>query len=424
MTSHLTRGNLLFHQSRHQQAVEEFRQHLLQDPDDPEGHAHLALCLAELRQFDQATEHAQKSIGLAPDMGFSHFVMAHVLIKRNRFDEAKAAIDRAISLDPHVPTYFFLRGLIHGDEHQWEQVLADADAGLAIDPDDPECLNLRAQSLMKLGRREEAGASLQTALQQDPDNAFTHTTQGWTLLEQTKPDQALIHFREALRLDPDFDWARSGIVEAMKARYFVYRIFLGYIFWMMRLSPRTRWGIIIGGYFGYRVIGNLARANPSLSVFLLPLMIAYIGFALLTWLAAPLFNLLLRLNRFGRHALSSDQTHGANLFGLLLASALALAGLSFALQDVRLLIAALYTGLLMLPGSSIFFCDRGWPRWTMTGVTLALAAVGVAHLMSLNAVDGRLISSPASAGLGNLFVFGILGSQFLANAVIGAKVKH
>jgi tetratricopeptide (TPR) repeat protein len=423
MTAHLTRGTLLLQQSRHQQAADEFRQHLLDEPNDPVGHANLALSLAELKQFAPATEHARQAIGLAPDVGYCHFVLARVMIKRNRLQEAKAAIDEAIALEPHVPMYFFLRGLIHGDQHRWEDALADADAGLEIDPEDPECLNLRAQSLMKLGRRLEAGESLEEALHQDPDNPFTHTTRGWSLLEQRHTQEALSHFREALRLDPDFEWAQAGIVEALKARHFVYRIFLSYIFWMSRLSPQARWGVVIGGYLGYRFLSSFAAANPAVGIWVLPLLIVYIAFVLLTWLAGPLFNLLLRTNRYGRLALSADQRWGANLFGLMLLAALSLLGIALWAGSTRLLIAALYTGLLMLPASSIFVCSAGWPRWTMAGVTLLLALVGVAELTSLAVVEGRLIQTPASRSLGNLFVYGVLGSQLLANGVVGARVK-
>lgn len=424
MTAHFTRGNLLLHQSRHEQAADEFRQHLLENPNDPLGHAHLALCLAEMKDFKAATEHARQAVALAPDVGFSHFVVANVMVKRNRLKEAKTAIDEAIQLEPHVPMFFFLRGLISGEEHQWESALADADAGLEIDPEDAECLNLRAQSLMKLGRRLEAGESLETALREDPDNALTHATRGWSLLEQGQQDEAMTHFREALRLDPEFEWARAGIVEGMKAKHFIYRIFLGYIFWMMRLSPRARWGIVIGGYIGYRLMASVAESNPALGVWLLPLMIAYVGFALMTWLAGPLFNLLLRMSRFGRLALSRDQTWAANLFGSLLLVAIALLAAGVWSGNQRMVIAALYTALLMLPASSIFVCPAGWPRWTMAGVTLLLAAVGAAELASVVMANGRMMQTRASQGLGQLFLYGILGSQLLANALVGIRIKH
>ena len=114
---------------------------------------------------------------------------------------------------------------------------------------------------------------------------------------------ALEHFREALRLDPELDWARAGIVEAMKARHFIYRIFLKYLNWMSRLTSQVQWVILVGAYVAYRYGSHLASENPSAYSWLWPVLILYIAFALLTWFAAPLFNLLLRVNRFGRLAL-------------------------------------------------------------------------------------------------------------------------
>ncbi|MBX3439987.1 MAG: tetratricopeptide repeat protein, partial [Planctomycetaceae bacterium] len=140
MTAHLARGHLLLQQSRPQQAIEEYQQHLLEEPNDPLAHAHLALCLSELKQYNAASEHASQAIGLAPDEGFPHFVAAHIFASRNRLDQAQQAIDRAITCDPHIPSYFYLRGVIAGEQHRWEDALKNADAGLAIDPEETDCL--------------------------------------------------------------------------------------------------------------------------------------------------------------------------------------------------------------------------------------------------------------------------------------------
>ncbi len=424
MTAHLARGHLLLQQSRPRQAIDEYRQHLVEDPNDPQAHAHLALCLGELEQYGEATEHAQQAIGLAPDAGFPHFVAAHIFAQRNRLDEAKKAIDQAIELEPYFPSFFYLRGVIAAEQHRWEDALADADAGLKIDPEDTDCLNLRTKSLMKLGRRQEAGESIEAALRHDPHNAHTHATQGWTLLEQRQPKQAMEHFREALRLEPDFEWARAGIVEAMKARHFLYRIFLGYIFWMSRMSPRARWGIVIGGYVGFRLLSNVSVTHPAWSAWLLPLMIAYIAFALLTWLAGPLFNLLLRVSRFGRLALSADQTRAANLFGALLVTSLGLLAAAFYIGNSLLLIAALYTGLLMLPATAIFTCPSGWPRWTMIGGTVALAIAGAVSLSQARIIEEAIVTTDMGQSADNLFLYGIIGSQFLANYLAGVRVQR
>jgi hypothetical protein len=100
----------------------------------------------------------------------------------------------------------------------------------------------------------------------------------------------------------------------------------------------------------------------------------------MTWVSEPLFNLLLRLSPYGRHALSADQRRGANLVGLLALPALLCLGSSLASRgDSAISIVGLaYFGLLLLPASAIFKCVSGWPRWSMAAYT-----VGISCLMPL-----------------------------------------
>ena len=66
---------------------------------------------------------------------------------------------------------------------------------------------------------------------------------------------------------------------------------------MAKLSSRAQWMILLGGYFGYNFLANAAQQNPGIAPFVLPFLILYIAFAVMTWIASPLFNLLLRLDR-------------------------------------------------------------------------------------------------------------------------------
>ena len=122
-------------------------------------------------------------------------------------------------------------------------------------------------ALVRLGRKSEAVDTVNYALERDPESGFSHANQGWNCLHQNNPKQALDHFREALRLDPELEYAREGMVEALKARNPVYRAMLSYFLWMGRLSDRYQWGIVIGIYFGSRVLLNFARTYPDYKVF-------------------------------------------------------------------------------------------------------------------------------------------------------------
>ncbi len=400
MNPNLQRALLLYQQSRFELAETELRQAIAAEPNDAYAHSLLALCLARREQFQAATDEARQAIGLQPDSSYAHYAHAVILYDRHRPAEALAAIQEAIRLDTTDADYFSLLAAIHFGESRWQEALSAAEQGLQCDPEHVGCANLRAMAMVKLGRRAEAGAMIATALAKNPDSAVTHANQGWTLLHQGEVKKALEHFREALRLDPENEWARHGIIEALKARHFIYAVMLKYFLWMSRFRRQAQWGIIVGAYVGYRLLGILASSQPALAPWILPLQIAYIVFALMTWMASPFFDLVLRLNRFGRLVLTREQTSGSNWFGLCLACALASFGL-WLWKGGGWLLGAIMFGLLLVPVSSIYRCTPGMPRRVMAGLSLALAGMGLAGL-------GIVLTTPANnkdaAALGVLLV--------------------
>jgi tetratricopeptide (TPR) repeat protein len=427
MNPNFQRALLLYDQSRYEQAEGELRQALAADPHHAHGHALLALCLSHREQFKDATEEAQQAIHLAPDFPFAHYALAKVLHERNRDDEALPAINEALRLDASEPGYFALLSAIHLNERKWPAALEAAEQGLRLDSENTSCTNLRAIALVKLGRKAEAGLTIDAALARNPDNAVTHANQGWTLLEKGDSKKALEHFREALRLDADNAWARQGIIEALKARNIIYAVMLKYFFFMGKLSKRAQWGVVLGGYFGSRALSAIAKANPNLSPWILPIIILYVVFVLMTWIADPFFNLMLRLSRFGRLALPREKIIASNWLGLcLLLALLALAGCCFFGFNSPWLVAAAIFGALLLPVAGTFKCPAGWPRNAMAIYTGLLACAGVIAL-SLLAFSDQRINSPQDDPLWlmiGLVLIGSLGSSWIVNILIVRRYRR
>jgi tetratricopeptide (TPR) repeat protein len=422
MNVNLERARLLLQQSRHDLAETELRQALAFEPHDANAHALLALCLAHRENFQEATDEARQAIHLAPDSPFVHYALARVLYDRNRFPEALDAINEAIRLDPEDADYFALLANIHLQERRWQDALTAAEQGLQFNPEHVGCTNLCAMAMVKLGRKAEAGATIDAALSKNPDNSLTHANRGWALLEQGEPKKAAEHFREALRLNPENEWARRGIIEALKARNIVYGVMLKYFLWMGKFSRRGQWGIVLTGYFGYRILGVVANDNPGLAPWILPLQILYIAFALMTWLAYPFFNLLLRLNKFGRLVLSREQTVATNWFGICLL--LALVGLTMCVFKgfvAPWIMIAFVFGLLLLPVSAIFKCPAGSPRYIMAALTVLLALLGVGGIIARFASGGP---SDGETSLLGLFVLGTIASTWVANILAMKRPKR
>ena len=424
MTPSLQRALLLLEQGRHELAENELRVTLAVDPENATAHSMLAICQAHRQAYDEARRAAQQGVHLAPDDAHAHYALAFVLFhkaqheeaqvalfgKKDRYQEASLAIAEAIRLEPDDADYFSLQAAILLAEKNWPAALAAADKGLQNDPEHVNCVNVRAMALVQLGRRDEAGATIGEALRQEPDNALTHANKGWALLHQGQPREALEHFREALRLDPELEWAQHGIVEALKARNFLYRWMLAYFLFMSRLGAGKQWGIIIGGYFLMQYLGRLQISNPALALIVLSLKILLILFVVLTWTASHLFNLALRLDKFGRYVLSRDQILGANAVGLCLLTALVLGVAAFWFGSATLVTGAIGCLGLMIPVGGTFH-RQGRARLYLGVYTGLLAAAGAAGLLL------SLAGSPMASGVGGMFAVGIFAFAWIANVM-------
>ena len=397
MSTHIERARLLIQQSRYELATKELQKALAADPDDPIAHALMAVCLAEQKKFDQAYGEARQAATLAPELPYAQYVLAYVRYRQDLLPEAEQAINNAIQLDPWDADHFALLAQIKFQQRKWQDALEAAERGLEIEAEHLACANLRAMALNRLGRQAEAGRALEDALAQDPENALTHANQGWTALQRGEAHKALEHFRESLRLDPTNDWARSGMIEALKARYFVYRLMLKYHFFMSRLSGRAQWFVLIGLYF-------VAKIVPFL-------FIPYLIFVFLSWTSDPLSNLMLRLNRYGRLLLTKEEIMASNLVGGLLLTAVASVIIAALTWKPPAIIAAVGCMMMTIPVAGSFNIEKPKPRRAMfiyTGVMGVLLVVG--FLLSL-------IGSDLYLGLIPFFVLGFMLFSWIANGI-------
>ena len=231
------------------------------------------------------------------------------------------------------------------------------------------------------------------ALAFDPDNAYAHANRGWLLLRESKVEEALESFRAALRLDPTMEWARTGIIEAMKARNGPYRLILRYQLWTGSLGTRALWGFVIGFFFVSRISRAMMRENPSLWPVFGPLVALYVLVAFGSWIAHPLSNLLLRLNPIGKLALNRAETATSNVVGACLASA-AVAGLLFAATSATpWLILAIVSAMLLIPvgGAGRAHGTRAWRPLSIAVLILGACGAGAVMLAFAGASAGSTL---------------------------------
>src|SRR5688572_10135694 len=410
MSAHLERAQLLLAQSRPADAEREAMLALSGQPDDPQALALLALSRIEQDKRDTALEAAREAVGLAPDVPYLHYVHALVLHRMDREEEALRAIQEALRLDPHDADNFSLLASIELGRRRWPAALEAAEQALALNPEHVGATNLRAMALVRLGRKAEAMTTVDYALHRAPEDAFSHANQGWNCLHQNDPLKAQDHFHEALRLDPNLEYARDGMLEALKARNPVYRVMLAYFLWLGRQSSRFQWIFIIGIFFGGRTARALSQSQPALNWIWWPLLGLFYGFVFLSWTAHPMFNLLLRFDRFGRHVLSADQRTAANWFGATFLVALGSLAYWLATDSPAALFGTVVFAILSVCLAATFN-RTGRDRKILGSCTAALAVVatGAAFFTLSNNAAGHVFTFS--------FALGFIGFQLVANAL-------
>jgi tetratricopeptide (TPR) repeat protein len=268
-----------------------------------------------------------------------------------------------------VDTLGLLAKAEFGLDH-WRAALDAANKGLAIDATDDTCLHWRSLALARLGRRQEAEETLSALTAADPNDPYTHETHGWFALERGDASAARRHFLESLRLAPHNEGARAGLASALKARHRLFGLVLQFLLQLHRFRSWVIWLFLLEVFLGLRMANEFTLAHPDWSVPLLLIEAVFFSVLALVCVAQPLFELVLRLDREGRRALTPELERASNWSALCLVAALAL-GAVWAWQG-DLLFAMLAWAAMCLPQAVRQTCtaSEGWVKNWMKLVTL------------------------------------------------------
>ncbi|MBK0402612.1 tetratricopeptide repeat protein [Adhaeribacter sp. BT258] len=391
------RALLLIQQRKFNLAEAELRNALSQDLDNAQNHAFLALCLMNQQKTREALQEVDLAIALEPDFAFPHYIQSLIFYNEDKLDACETAIKEAIRLDSYDATFYDILGSVFFKQKNFREAMRIAEEGLTIDPENVDCLNLKARALNLLGDKKLAADSYKNAFYHEPENDLTHANQGWSYIETGEYKKALEHFQEALRLNPNSDFAREGLVEALKAKYWIYRAVLNLNYKMLSLGSGARWGMMIGVILFVRVM-------PILIPF-------YLVLIFFTWFSDLIFNTLLRFNTYGRQALSAEQIKGSNIFlAFLTGGATALTAGNFLAIESFEVLGIVLIGLLF-PVAGTLSMENKTARKKSFYATLVLAAAGIAFL-------GTVVFSPEDGpAVMKLFYGGIIGYTWLRQSL-------
>ena len=405
-----SRIEILIQQKKFAEAERNLSELLREDPNN----IHFLSLLSEVNlqqdKFDKANNIIDNAIGLSPDTPHLFYIKSRIAIQQDKLNEAEKFLNQAIELDPYDADYFALLATVRLGRKQFNEALETANRALEIDAENLLALNTRSTALNKLNRSDESFQTIEGALREDPNNAYTHANYGWGLLEKGDHKKALVHFKEALTNDPNFSYAQSGMLEALKATNPVYRVFLKYSFWMGNLTAKYQWAVIIGFYLGFRALRSIASNNESLKPYLTPLIIFLALIAFSTWVIAPISNLFLRFNKYGRLLLDRKEKLSSSFVAISLGLFIVGLVLYFALSDQKMLTIAVFGFAMMLPLGTMFSPSKN--KYGLLIYTIVLAIVGTTAI-GLTFSTGEMFNSMTI-----VFLIGFVAFQWVANYLL------
>ena len=192
-------------------ALDEYRQAVAADPENPEARQSLASALAQLGETEAAIAEYRAALALTGDNALVLANLGGLLIGTAAREEGVRHLERALELDPSLAKARLARGQVHLwegrfelAEEQYRQVL-ERDASSA-----PARLGL-ARSLAARGRTSAATTELEAALERDPppgEAATIHQELAALAAAGGDRQEALARLDRALELDPQSEDAR------------------------------------------------------------------------------------------------------------------------------------------------------------------------------------------------------------------------
>ncbi|OHX66669.1 tetratricopeptide repeat protein [Flammeovirga pacifica] len=401
------RAKTLFDHGKYTEAEKELQIQLGQQPNDLYLIFLYAETLIHLDKFENAEQILHHGLSIASDEDVLLFSLSKCHLIQGKTKEALKEIKSAIEYNPVDADYFAVLAKIHLVDKDYQESYDNAHKALSLDAENALALNVKSTASIKLGLKEEMTQTIADNLHQNPNDSYTHVVTAMNLLEAKEYKKALHHAEEAMMLEPDNTLAHAVVLEALRCKYAVYKLFFSFQTWMSNLKGAQQWMFIIGFYMGAKFLGRFNDTHPEYSTFLTPVIYLLALFAFSTWIIGPLINVLLLVNRYGKFLLSDEEKKTAKVSLFLISTGLISLGISLFVDAQIWLSIGIFSLVMMIPTSTFYSVIKG--KWYMY--------LGLAVIIGLGGMS-LLVAAVANVGFSKYtvyLIYSIVGFQFLSN---------
>lgn len=397
----------LLRQGKPEEAINRLQAHLAQYPEDSQAKFLLAWAYYMSNELPEARNMAEALFAEDPEQSQLVNLIAEIDLAEDKYDDAAKKAQFLVEKDPNQAQPYILLARIKFLQRYYDAALQHIERALELDAENKEALNLRVRISDTIGNYDKARDSIQELLYLDPENPTTLANLGLQQLNDGNVTEALETFSQALSIQPTNMLARHGMMEGLRSRFWIYRLFYHYQRFISRLSAKNSWIFIIGTYLAARAIGGMAEVSEGNLQLILNIVVIIIALTFfLSWVINPLLNLVLSQNKYGKLLLDDREKKMANLTGVSLLLAI-LSFIGFALTGFyRLLVSGFLFLGLMIPAGTHLNPSKEEKQKKLRNFGLALLASGMLAI----AFDGGILLIITFVGL--------LGYQFYFNRMM------
>ena len=382
----LQRVEILFQQSRFEEAKVLLHDYLEEHPGDLRAQYLLAASLLNAGNKKEGRKMTEQLLAQDAESPVFLALATEVELAEEMYEAADSLAGQLIRMEPESAGAHVLQARAKLGQRNYDRAYASIETALSHDPEDVQALNLKITLSGLLGH-DTTRETIDEALQISPDDPHTIANQGYQLVREGKVTEALERLKYALSLNPSNQLARFAMMEALKARFWPYRMYFKYKEKMSKLSGGGSWAFIIGIYIVYNLVRRAAAEHPALW----PIVYVLAGLFILTWVMDPLMNLYLLSNKYGRMLLDDDDKTMAKFCGASLLGAIVFLAAYIGTGNDQLIFNAALFVLFMIPLGTFLNANKPNNRRTTTLFTVGIVVAGLAG-MALNLIPLIMVS--------------------------------
>jgi tetratricopeptide (TPR) repeat protein len=207
-------GTVLIEKDRFSDAMNQFEQALLINPDYALAHNNLGTALADTGRLPEAMDQFEEALRIDPNYAGARNNLGLALLNTGRMSQAMEQFERTLRIKPDYAEAYCNLGNALLQAGRLPEAKEQYLQALKINPDNAEAHTNLGNVLFQTGRLAEAMEQYRQVLRTKPDDAEAHNNLGYALGQTGRLTEAMEQYEQALRIKPDYATARENLARA------------------------------------------------------------------------------------------------------------------------------------------------------------------------------------------------------------------